>query len=109
MTDNPDKIDRRKESRDLEQQLADSQADRLRLIAVLKSYDGSRALDQWDENVMPSREWEKQRSNALSTPTGDLSALRELIAQAFDEWAGYDESEAVDKLRSGEWTPECLK
>lgn len=32
---------------------------------VLKAYDGSHALDQWDENLMPSRLWVKSRNEFL--------------------------------------------
>lgn len=35
------------------------------ILSVLKSYDGSRAVDQWDEDLMPSRDWEKQRTEIL--------------------------------------------
>ena len=30
------------------------------MIELLESYDGSRAVDEWDDNIMPSREWEKK-------------------------------------------------
>ena len=47
--------------------------------------------------------------NALSTTSGDLSALREVIAQVFEEASTGRSKYLAGKLRSGEWTPEVLK
>ena len=50
-------------------------------------------------------------SNALSTLSDD-TALREWGARLSGEWAGDNEygiDDGAAALRSGEWTPECLK
>lgn len=36
------------------------------MVGVLKAYDGSHSIDQWDENLMPSRAWDKARVKALA-------------------------------------------
>lgn len=36
------------------------------LRVVLSSYDGSHSIDQWDENIMPTRAWDKKRIEALA-------------------------------------------
>ena len=65
---------------ELRGQLAAAQAENVKLREVLKSYDGSHRLDQWDENIMPSREWAAKRKEVLAFPT-DTSALRERLKQ----------------------------
>ena len=41
------------------------------LLEALKSFDGSFALDQWDEAVMPSKEWDSRRRAAIAKATGE--------------------------------------
>jgi hypothetical protein len=41
-------------------------AENVQLLVVLKSYDGSRAYDIYDDDLLPSREWERKRVNILS-------------------------------------------
>ena len=50
----------------LQEQLAEAQKQIVRLRNVLVAYDGSHSVDQWDENIMPTRHWDKQRVEALA-------------------------------------------
>jgi hypothetical protein len=36
-------------------------------VKILKDYNGSHALDQWDEDMMPSREWVAARNEFLKS------------------------------------------
>ena len=92
----------------LKQQLAASQAEKLRLReALIRSIERMCFAEPWSAAESDI----KFAKEALSTPPGDQSALREVIAQVLAEvehrrWAT---KLAIDQLRSGEWTPECLK
>ena len=83
-------------------QLAASQADNLRL----------REFAEFAWRDVPMNEYAfKMCEEALATPPGDQSALREVIAQSI-ECASYDYvnvRNAARDIRSGEWTPEVLK
>ena len=48
------------------QQLADHIKREMMLRETLSSYDGSHSIDQWDENLMPSRAWDERRIEALA-------------------------------------------
>ena len=39
------------------------------LVAVLKNYDGGNATDEWDQDLMPSRTWEKEKDAAIAKHT----------------------------------------
>lgn len=58
----------------LRQQLETSQKREVMLRDALSYYDGSHSIDQWDENLMPSRAWDKRRIEALAA-TADLDGL----------------------------------
>ena len=84
-------------------QLAACQAENLRLRETVKAASS---------HVKPTCfDLYEQLQEALSTPSGDKSALREVIALVLAEvehrrWAT---KLAIDQLRSGEWTPEVLR
>ena len=89
----------------LEQQLAASLAEKLGLVELL-----ARSAD-----MLPACGLRDELHEALSTQPGDQSALREVIAKvledvAFDLGCAEDfMADVIEKLRSGEWTPEALK
>lgn len=84
----------------LEQQLATCQAENLRLRTIL----GAVEMHVYDDFIAAGI------GQALSTPPGDQSALREVIARVIIELGlCYDRDFVCAQLRSGEWTPEALK
>ena len=116
-------------SRTLE--LADSQADRLRLLKLAKNWSSlcSNAAvasgvcccgDSMDGHASPmscghspcdsgeyyAYQLSEETDKCLATTPGDLSALREVCAKVLEE---AEQVYSAEQLRSGEWTPEVLK
>lgn len=90
-------------------QLAECQAENLRLRKALESLLSW--VDDWAETSdtdFPRIEALCEEALYLSIPSGDPSALREVIAQVIEEHEGKERG-YYDILRSGEWTPEALK
>lgn len=93
----------------LQQQLANSQAENLRLRKALESLLSW--VDDWAETSdtdFPRIEALCREALYLSIPSGDMSALREVIAQVLEEVVS-DPLPESNWIRSGEWTPEALK
>jgi len=95
-------------------QLAAAQAENLRLRDALVSLLSW--VDDWAETGDTDfPRIEGMCNQAISSQPGGMSALREVIAKAFEEFDdiqaknNVDFNDYVSKLRSGEWTPEALK
>lgn len=105
----------------LRQQLAACQAEKLRLRDAVEFYLAANDPSEFGCACDPSvghlcgpchaHKQQTPLRQALATPPGDLSALREVCARVILESNERDEALMTDieQLRSGEWTPECLK
>ena len=83
---------------------AAAQANELRLRELLvRLSDTVEALD--GTSIENERLVDDYRAT-LATPLGDMTALREVIAQVLDE---AEQVYSAEQVRSGEWTPEVLK
>ena len=114
-------VDLRAKVRGLEQQLAACQADNLRLWKAIEFYLAANDPSEFGCACDPSvgylcgpchaSKQQTQLRQALDTPLGDLSALREVCAKVLIEATDKYLSTyvAADEVRRGEWTPESLK
>ena len=87
----------------LQQQLAAAQAENLRLRMVLERLACLGNGDEYGNSI-----GNRIAQDALATPPGDMAALREVIACVLEEILSSPKPES-DWIRSGEWTPDCLK